>query len=188
MLILVDDESEPTIQCSKCRKWHHQDCVGSESTTRSFTCPNCPRTKPNGESSHVIIPPEEEALSSFAMLKQTDSELEETIIVLRKSLYLRPVPHPNRHISLNHLGRGLWARFQRTRSMTDLAEALSLYRESLSLCPTSHPNRFWLLADLALVILASITLATSGYYLTVSDRYVIYAHCYTYVITYSLYK
>jgi len=38
-----DDESKPTIQCSKCRKWHHRHCVlvGSESTTRSFTCPNC---------------------------------------------------------------------------------------------------------------------------------------------------
>ena len=42
MSFLADDESVPTVQCSKCSKWHHQRCVCRfQSTARSFTCPNC---------------------------------------------------------------------------------------------------------------------------------------------------
>jgi hypothetical protein len=42
LTFLADDESVPTIQCSKCGKWHHQRCVYRfQSTARSFTCPNC---------------------------------------------------------------------------------------------------------------------------------------------------
>jgi PHD-finger len=127
MLILADDESEPTIQCSKCRKWHHRHCVlvlvGSESPTRSFTCPNCPQTKSNGESSHVINRLEiltpvtvRDVLISLAELKRTD--LEGTILMLRKSL--SPCPY----ISLTNLGHELWAHFQPTEA--DLAVATSL--------------------------------------------------------------
>ena len=86
----------------------------------------------------------EEALSSLSF-----ADLEETILLLRKSLSLCPVPHPDRRISLTHLGHGLWARFQRTDSMTDLEEAISMYRESLFLCPTSHPSRSSSLNNLA---------------------------------------
>ena len=38
---MTDDESVPTIQCSRCYKWHHQYCIGIETTTRSFRCPDC---------------------------------------------------------------------------------------------------------------------------------------------------
>ena len=50
-LVLADDESVPTIQCSKCCKWHHQRCVDRfGSTARSFTCPDCRPTLSKGKS------------------------------------------------------------------------------------------------------------------------------------------
>ena len=72
--------------------------------------------------------------------------------MLRKSLSLYPFPHPDRHISLIHLGHELWARFQRTGLMNDLEEAISIYRELLSLYPTFHPDRFPSLNNLAVVL------------------------------------
>lgn len=65
MSIFADDESVPTIQCSKCCKWHHQHCV--KSTARSFLCPDCCGTESKGKS------------SKHALVKQTSlPELEQT--------------------------------------------------------------------------------------------------------------
>ena len=42
MMDFVDNESVPTIQCSRCCEWHHRPCViGLKFTDQCFTCPDC---------------------------------------------------------------------------------------------------------------------------------------------------
>jgi len=77
------------------------------------------------------------------------TNFEEAILKHRKSLSLRPTPHPDRPWSLNSLAITLQARFKQTGSMTDLEEAILMHRESLSLCPTPHPDRSDSLNNLA---------------------------------------
>ncbi|KAF8798370.1 hypothetical protein BYT27DRAFT_7203460 [Phlegmacium glaucopus] len=44
-----DDESVPTIQCSKCCEWHHQHCIDDiELPKQIFACSNCHHNDPHG--------------------------------------------------------------------------------------------------------------------------------------------
>ena len=42
LIYLADDESMPTIRCSKCLDWHHRRCAGyPELSSGIFVCGRC---------------------------------------------------------------------------------------------------------------------------------------------------
>jgi tetratricopeptide (TPR) repeat protein len=117
-----------------------------------------------------------EAHTPFTELNQTD--LEEEIILYRKSLSLCPTSHPNRSSSLASLASALQVYSRITGSMTALEEAISMHREILSLCPTPHPDRFPSLNNLANTLLNRFTMEGSMADLEKAFHYIVnhYSH------------
>ena len=74
----VDDESVPTIQCSRCCEWHHRPCViGLKFPDQCFTCPDC----------GPWIFEESEAASAV----DSDEEDEEQVIAKQKAVMQEPI-------------------------------------------------------------------------------------------------
>lgn len=85
MSIVADDESVPTIQCSKCCKWHHQHCV--KSTARSFLCPDCCGTESKGKSSKHASVKQTAVPSSLPELERTPSSLPDELSQVAQQEY-----------------------------------------------------------------------------------------------------
>ena len=68
-------------------------------------------------------------------------DLNETIVLNREALKLRPHGNPHRPMSSHNLALALSTRYNQLGAMQDLNEAISLSREALDLCPQTHPNR-----------------------------------------------
>jgi tetratricopeptide (TPR) repeat protein len=67
----------------------------------------------------------------------------------REALSLLQVGHPDRSLSLNSVGHGLFTRFNYRGNAQDLDEAITLHREALALYPVGHSDRFKSLNNLA---------------------------------------
>jgi len=68
------------------------------------------------------------------------SDLDSAILLLRRSLALRPSPHPQRAQSLTYLAQAFCCRAERADRSDDLDTGISLYRETLELRPEPHPK------------------------------------------------
>ncbi|TFK23747.1 hypothetical protein FA15DRAFT_705213 [Coprinopsis marcescibilis] len=68
-------------------------------------------------------------------------DLEQSIVLHKEALGLRPSRHPQRSVSLSNLANVRMARFEYKPNLGDLEECLGLHREALSLRPSPHPDR-----------------------------------------------
>jgi tetratricopeptide (TPR) repeat protein len=75
-------------------------------------------------------------------------DLDETILLHRNALALRPVYHPERPSSLYNLANSLSDKFQQSDQRTDLDESITLFNESLGAYVTGHPAACQTLANL----------------------------------------
>ncbi|RXW24857.1 hypothetical protein EST38_g1022 [Candolleomyces aberdarensis] len=78
--------------------------------------------------------------------------LTEAISHHRNALALRPVPHPDRHMSLRCLAISLWKLHERHGDINALKQSISLLREALALRPAPHPDRYRLLNALSFTL------------------------------------
>ncbi|KAJ7657301.1 hypothetical protein DFH06DRAFT_1328117 [Mycena polygramma] len=72
--------------------------------------------------------------------------------MLRETLELRPPPHPDRVVSLNHLGVAIQNRFGQQGDLKDIDEAIGLHRAAVDLCIPAHPHRGTTLGNLGTAI------------------------------------
>ncbi|KAJ2930040.1 hypothetical protein H1R20_g7049, partial [Candolleomyces eurysporus] len=82
-----------------------------------------------------------DALVSCYIQHGNTTVLNEAILHHRNALALRPVPHPDRHMSLNCLASSLREYHQRHGGINALKQSISLFREALALRPAPHPDR-----------------------------------------------
>ncbi|THU94297.1 hypothetical protein K435DRAFT_860746 [Dendrothele bispora CBS 962.96] len=73
-------------------------------------------------------------------------DLDEAILLHRKTLAVRDAFHPDRCSSLNNLAIALKTRSEHMRQVCDLDEAIALHREALATCSQSHSDQRYELA------------------------------------------
>jgi hypothetical protein len=76
-------------------------------------------------------------------------DIDEAIDLNKQALALCGPCHPDRGMSLNHLGNAVITRFDQQGDSRDLDEAITLYSEALALHAPPHPNRDVSLNNLA---------------------------------------
>ncbi|KAH8105734.1 TPR-like protein [Phellopilus nigrolimitatus] len=94
------------------------------------------------------------AVAMSTLFEQTGQmeDLEESIVLHRDALDLRPPGHPLRSTSFNNLAGAVLTRFDQTGRMEDLEEAIVLHRDALELHPPGHPHRSGSLSNLAAAV------------------------------------
>ena len=73
-------------------------------------------------------------------LSGQQKDIDESFSLYRDALRLRPVPNPNRTISLINLGGNLIRRFNRSGQPHDLDEGIAMLREAFNISPVSDPH------------------------------------------------
>ncbi|TFK16384.1 hypothetical protein FA15DRAFT_577282, partial [Coprinopsis marcescibilis] len=69
-------------------------------------------------------------------------DLDESILLDREAISLRPTGHVNHAQSINNLANNLSIRFRlKAESFADLEESLMMHRKALSLRPVPDPER-----------------------------------------------
>lgn len=76
-------------------------------------------------------------------------DLEEAILLHRRTLELRPLPHPQHADSLCNLANALMTQFEQSGHKDNIDEAILLYRQGLELRSSPHPRRPTFLNSLA---------------------------------------
>lgn len=86
------------------------------------------------------------------LLQDSVNDLDQSIVLIREALLLRPPGHSDRPSSLSYLTNSLRVRYQQRGVLGDPNESIALHRAALSLHPIGHPERSSSLNDLAICL------------------------------------
>ena len=81
------------------------------------------------------------------------SDLDNSVLLLRQVIELCPPPHPNRSSFLHTFANALQSRFWQGNQQNNLDKSITLYRQALELCPLLHPNQYRFSSSLAHAVL-----------------------------------